>query len=735
MKKTLSRRNLFKAGGAVIVSFGFGGLNARAQAPAAAGRGTAQQPDVDGFIAIHADGTVTVLTSHVDVGTGIATAYRQVTAEEIGVPVQRVKIIEGDTALTPDHGGTGGSSGIPRGAADIRRAAATARQALLEMGAKQLSRPAPELTIADGEVRPRSGGPGVALATLMGGKRFSMKVNPNAELRNPATYTVVGKALLRDDVPGKCTGSHVYLQNFRLPGMLYGRVMRPPSIGAKLSSVDESSIKSIPDVRIVRIESFLGVVAKNEWAAIRASRELKVTWSESPALPGSEGLEPFLRNAPANPELQVVSRGDNNAGFAGAAKQLTATYYWPFQSHASLGPSCSVADYKESGATVYSSTQGPFAQRTTLAKVFGIPQDKLRLVYMDGSGSYGTNGANDADADALMLSRAVGAPVRVQWSRQDELAWDPKGPAQLLDMKGAIDAKGNITAWDVHMWLPSGPGGDRALLGPDAAGMTQEHGQGAGLMTLNADTPYAAPNVRVVATNLKNTPLRLSNLRAPGKIANVFASEGFADELAAAAGMDAVAFRRRGLSDPRALAVIDRAAQMIQWKERPSPNPQATQGNLLSGRGFAYARYKQAENYVALAMEVTVDRRSGQVTVRRVTCAHDCGLIVNPDGLRNQIEGNIVQTLSRALHEETVFDRSRVTSVDWASYPILRFPEAPAIDVVMINHPEEPAYGAGEAAAAPVAAALANAIFDATQVRLHSVPFRPEQLRTKLTKV
>jgi CO/xanthine dehydrogenase Mo-binding subunit len=316
--------------------------------------------------------------------------------------------------------------------------------------------------------------------------------------------------------------------------------------------------------------------------------------------------------------------------------------------------------------------------------------------------------------------------------RQDEHGWDPKGPAQLIDVRGGIDGSGNIVAWETQMWLPGGPQGDRALVGPDLAGMEQGHGQNAGAMTLNTDPPYASANVRVVSHNLKETPLRLSNLRAPGKIANVFAVESFTDELAVAAGMDAAAFRRRGLTDPRALAVLDRALAMIEWQPRVSPNPKARVGNLLVGRGLAYMRYKQAENYVALTMEVAVERSTGKIIVRRIACAHDCGLIVNPDGLRNQVEGNIIHTLGRTLHEEVTFDQSHVTSVDWASYPVLRFPEAPALEVALIDHPDQPSYGAGEAASAPVAGALANAIFDATGIRLRTVPFTPERVKSAL---
>jgi CO/xanthine dehydrogenase Mo-binding subunit len=731
--QSLSRRGLLKSGGVMIVSFTLGRGLAQGPPPGGpggpgGGRGPATQPDVDSFLAIHADGTVTILTSHVDVGTGLMTVLRQTAAEELGIPVERFNVIEGDTAITPDHGGTGGSSGVPRGAADIRRAAATARQALLGLGADQLKRPVSELTIANGEVRPTGGGTGAAVATLIGGKRFAIKVDANAPLKDPATYTVIGKPILRTDIPGKTTGRHVYVQDLTAPGMMHGRVVRPPALQAKIVSVDETSIRAIPDVRVVRIENFLGVVAKDEWAAVRAARGLKVTWSDWQGLAGSDTLERTMATEPSIRDQVAVNRGDTTAARAGATKRISATYYWPFQSHASLGPSCVVADVKESGTTVWSPTQDTFGLRRILAGTFGMQPDKVRVVYMDGSGSYGSNGAYDAAADAVLLSRAVGQPVRLQWMRGDELARDPKGPAQLLELHGGLDAQGNLVAWETNTRGASGPQWSGALLGPEAAGLIQAPAAGGGgvPVTQNADPPYAVANLRVNAHGLKDTAVRLSNLRAPGKIANVFAVESFTDELAAAAGMDPVAFRKRGLTDPRALAVIERAATMMDWQARPSPNRPAANG-LQTGRGIAYMRYKQMENYVAIAMEVAVDRASGKISVRRITCAHDCGLIVNPDGLRNQVEGNIMHTLSRSLHEEVTFDQSKVTSVDWRTYPILTFPEAPAIQVELINHPDQPSYGAGEAACAPVTAALANAIFDATGVRLRSVPFTPEK--------
>jgi nicotinate dehydrogenase subunit B len=736
---TVSRRDFLRAGGAIVVSFASGAAlpklaSAQGSAPTADLGKPLDPNEVDSFLGIHADGSVTLYTSRVDVGTGLRTAMSQIAAEELGIPFERFTVVEGDTALVPDHGGTGGSSGIPVGAKRVREAAATARQALLRLGAEQLKRPATELTIVDGVVQPTSGGSGVGIATLLAGKQLDLKIDAKVQVKDPAQYTVVGKPILRPDVTGKATGRNAFMQDLAVPGMLHGRVIRPPAIGAKLISVDESSIRHLPGVSVVRIESFLGVVSSDEWAAVRAARELKATWSEWQGLPGSDDLERHVRESAVDHDEVLVNKGDAAAALPTAAKQLSATYSWPFQSHASLGPSCAVADVPDDGATIWTSTQGTYGLRGNLAKIFAMPPEKLRVIFLDGAGSYGGNGNDDAAADAFLLSRNMKRPVRVQWMRQDEHGWDPKGPPQYLSLRGGLDAQGRIVSWETQMWLPKNVPGNRALIGVDAAGISQDNGQGAGLMTLNADPSYASPNTRVLIHYLADSALRISNLRAPGKIANVFAAESFADEMAAAAGADAVEFRLRGLSDPRAIEVLQRAADMIGWQTRPSPNPQAAQGNMLVGRGVAYMRYKQQENYVAIAMEVAVDRASGQIQVRRITCAHDCGLIVNPDGLRNQVEGCILQTLSRALREEVKFDRSRVTSLDWSSYPILRFPEVPPVEVALINRPEFPPLGAGEAATAPVAAALANAIFDATGVRLRTVPFTPARVESALAK-
>ncbi len=642
-------------------------------------------------------------------------------------------MIEGDTSVCPDQGGTGGSTGLTRGGTEIRAAAATARRALLALGAERLGQPVADLTIVDGQVRPLAGGAGVGIGTLIGGRRFALEVDRTAPLTASARHSVIGKPLLRPDVPDKCTGRQIYVQDFTLPGMLHGRVIRPPAIGATLVSVDESSLRGIPDARVVRIKSFLAVVAKDEWAAVRAASALKAAWTNWAGLPGHEGLDRYSRTAAIDRDQVIVDRGNPAAALPGAAKTLSATYFWPFQGHASLGPSCAVADVRADGtATVWSASQNAHGLRTNLAKVFGLPPGTLRVIFLEGAGSYGTNGSDHVAADALLVSKTIGQPVRVQWTRQDEHGWDPKGPQQLLDLRAGLDAAGRIIGWETEMWVPTAAPGARALLAADAAGLEQDHGQGAGQITQNGDPPYQTDNVRVVTHWLKETPLQLSNLRAPGKIANVFAVEAFTDELATAAGVDPVEFRLKRLTDPRAIEAITRTASAFGWQARTSPNPQARQGRLLVGRGLAYMRYKQNENYVAMAMEVAVDPATGRILVRRVTCAHDCGLIVNPDGLRNQVEGCIVQTLSRTLHEEVLFDRSRVTSVDWVSYPILTFPEVPAIDVILIDRPEQPLLGAGEAATAPVAAAVANAVFDATGVRLRTVPFTSARVKAAL---
>jgi CO/xanthine dehydrogenase Mo-binding subunit len=731
MSARLSRREFLQASGALVIGFTLPASAYAQQLPraeAALGK-TLDTGEVDGFLAVNADGSVTIYSGKVDLGQGLRIAIPQMAAEELGIGVERIAMVEGDTALTPDQGATGGSSGIMRGGVQIRQAAATAREALIALTAKRTGKPATEFDTADGEVRPKSGGAGIRFGDLVDDKRFGIKVDAKAKLRNPSSYKIVGQPLARPDIPDKVSGRHVYVHDFKLDGMLHARIVRPPAVGAKLIAVDEASIKTIPGARVVRVNDFVGVVAADEWDAVSAARMLKARWSESAPLPGAAAVREWMRAGPFEADETLVKKGDARRTLA-AVKKITAEFYWPMQSHASLGPSCAVADVSDGRATIWSASQATHRFHETIAKALALPKSAVRVIYLDGSGCYGMNGHDDAAADAALLSKAIGRPVRVQWSREDEHGWDPKAPPQLLALEGAVGDDGKIAAWRTEMWIPKATASlpNMPLLAIDAAGIAQTPGISTGLISQNGDPPYAVPHQEVIVHWLKSSPLRPSNFRAPGKVANCFAVESFTDMLAAATRRDAVEFRLQGLSDPRGIEVIRRAAALIGWQARPSPAPELAG----VGRGFSYIHYKHNESYVAMAMEVDVDKASGAIRVRRVACAHDCGLVINPAALKAQIEGNILQTLSRTLYEEVAFDNSRVTSVDWASYPILRFPDAPEILVELVDRPREPPLGAGEASATPVPAALANAVYDAVGTRITAVPFTRERVRAAL---
>jgi CO/xanthine dehydrogenase Mo-binding subunit len=515
--------------------------------------------------------------------------------------------------------------------------------------------------------------------------------------------------------------------------MLHGRVIRPPAIGASLIAVDESSVADIPGVRVVRIRDFLGVVAPREWNAERAARALTARWTAPETLPGSDNLFDFVRTTKVDHEQVLRQVGDPGPLLA-AGRVMAATYRWPAQSHGSIGPSCAVADVRADGATIWSASQITHNARPLLARFLGLSPERVRVIYVNGAGSYGTNGSDDAAADAALLSQAVGAPVRVQWSRADELGWDPKGPPQILDLRAALDAAGNVLGWETVAFLPANTPGLRTvpLLAVDAAGLDQPRGMNSAMIQQNIDPPYAIAHLRAAVRWLESTPLRPSNLRSPGKVGNVMAVEGFMDELAAAAGLDAVEYRLNQLDAPRGIAALKRAAAMLGWQARPSPAPDAATAPVMRGRGIAYCHYKGAENFLAMGMVVAVERASGTIRVERVVCVHECGLMVNPDGVRAQVEGGILQTLSRSLFEAVSFDRAGVTSTDWLSYPILAFPDVPALEIELIDRPHERPLGAGEAACAPVAAALGNAVFDATGIRLREAPFTAERMKAAL---
>jgi len=733
------RRSFLKTCGLLLVGFGLAdrrGAPAEAQAaisPDAFLGKTVDGNAVDGFLAIRADESVTLFSGKVDLGTGARAALRQMAAEELDVAVERITMIEGDTALTPDQGATAGSAGIAQGGVQIRRAAATARWTLLKLAAERLGRPTEDLEVVDGLVRPKGVSAGVSYGVLIGTHRFNLFVDPVAPLKDPTTYRVVGTPVRRPDVPAKVTGRHVFVHDFTLPGMLHGRVIRPPAVGATLLSVDAASVAPIGGVRVIRLGSFLGVVAEREWHAVRAARTLRATWSQGTGLPDQAALFDIVRATRVTRDETLAERGDLSGLTTVAAsggRTLAATYRWPMQTHGSIGPSCAVADVQADRVTIWTASQSTHHFRQVFSRVLALAPAQVRLIYLDGAGCYGMNGHEDAACDAALLSRAVGRPVRVQWSRQDEHGWDPKGPPQLLELRAALSAGGEVVAWDTQAWLPAATAGlpNIPLLAPAAAGIPQQPGMAAGAIQQNLEPPYEFPNVRAVVHWLASTPLRPSNIRSPGKIANVFALESFVDELAAAAGLDALEFRLRHLTDARGIEVLRRAAARMRWDRRPSPRPVNPLAPILVGRGLAYVHYKGAENRIALGMEVEVERRSGRVRVTRAVCAHDCGLMINPNCVESQVEGCILQTLSRALHEEVAFDRSRVTSVDWASYPILTFAEVPALEIELVQRLDQPPLGVGEAAAAPVAAALGNAVFDATGVRFRTVPFRPERV-------
>ena len=732
MNATLSRRALLKTGGALIVSFAVPASRAQRIVDGDAALGKPLDADaVDGFFALHRDGSITCYSGKVDLGQGLRIAIRQMAAEELGVPVDRIALVEGDTALTPDQGPTAGSSGVMRGGVQIRQAAATARQVLLAMASERLGKPATELEAVDGIVRVRGARDGIGYGDLVGDRPFAMKVDPKAPLQDPRDYRVVGKPLPRPDLPDKITGRHIYVHDLKLPVMLHGRVVRPPAPGAKLVGVDEASVAQIAGVQVVRRGDFVGVVGRDEWDVVRAAHALKVTWSDRTPLVGADKVQAWMRAGPFEANESLVTRGDVAAALSEAGGRRSATYYWPMQTHGSIGPSCAVADVRKDRATIWTASQATHKYRPTFARFLDLPVENVRLIYLDGAGCYGMNGHDDAAADAALLSKAIGMPVRVQWMRADEHGWDPKGPPQLLEVSGAVGRDGAIAAWRTEMWLPRATANlpNVPLLGPEAAGIAQPKGISTGLISQNGDPPYGAPNVEVIVHWLAESPLRPSNIRAPGKIANVFAVEAFTDELAAAAGVDPLAFRLRQLKDPRGAEVLRRAAALFGWTPRATGDARAFSGR---GNGIAYSHYKHNETYVAMAMEVEVDRARGAIDVRRVACAHDCGLVVNPDALQAQIEGNILQTLSRTLLEEVAFEPSGVTSRDWASYPILRFRDAPDIRIDVIDRPTEPPLGAGEAACVCVPGALANAVYDAVGVRLRTVPFVAPRVKQAL---
>ena len=681
----------------------------------------AQFNQVDDWIAIQPDGTVTVFSGKVELGTGVKTALAQIVAEELDVPIDRINMVMGDTALTPDEGYTAGSTTIQFGGFALRHASAEARAALLDLASDRLDAAIEELIVRDGVISvshhlDRS----ITYAELLGEKKFKRRITLKAPLKRPQEYRIVGQPIPRLDLPRKISGTASFVHDVRLPGMLHGRVVRPPSPGAKLISLDESSV---PDVRVVHRGNFVAVVAEREEQAVRAAQQIKVTWRETPHWPKQSDLYSYLRSQPTTDNV-IVEEGKVDAALKRAAQRLTAIYAQPFQAHASIGPSCAVADVQADRAVIWSNSQGVFPLRGALAELLEMSPDQVQVIHAEGAGSYGHNGSDDAAADAAILSQAVGKPVRVQWSRQDEFAWEPYAPAMVMEVRGGLDKQGHVIAWDYGVWTPSHTnrprGKGQLLAGQLIHGGRAPRPQWFGGGDRNAPTNYDFANQRVTAHWLTGLPLRTSSMRTLGGAANTFANESFMDELATAAQVDPLEFRLRHLSDPRAIAVLRAAAERSGWGT-PLPGGQ--------GRGLAFAQYENDVAYVATVAHVQVDQDSGALRVLRIVTAHDCGLIINPDGLRNQIEGNILQSLSRALYEEVTFDESHITSIDWDTYPILKFSDVPEVNVVLINQPDQPAVGAGEPATITTAPAIANAIYNAIGARVRQIPLTPQRIK------
>jgi nicotinate dehydrogenase subunit B len=732
-----SRRDMLKGGGALIVSFSFASHIEAALAQGAATPKPLALTEVDSFLAIDAKGMCTVYSGKVDLGTGTDTALMQIVAEELDLPLARIRLVTGDTMLTPDQGTTWGSLTIQLGGMQLRNAAATARQALVAEAAKKLGVKPEEVTLANGVAS--AGGKKVTYAQLVGGKAFSLKLDHTepAKAKDPKEHKIVGKTVARVDIPDKVTGRFTYMHDFRLPGMLHGRVVRPPAFGAKLESVDEGSIKDIAGiVKVVRDGNFLGVVARSEWAAIKAARMLKATWSKSETLPDQAKLYEHVRATKVLKD-EVTGNVGSTADAMGkeGVKVHKATYDFAIHIHGSIGPSCAVAEFKDGKLTSWSASQATHNLRKQLAKMFGMDVANVRCVYVEGAGCYGRNGHEDAAADAALLAKAVGQPVRVQWSRADEHGWEPKGPPTLIDLRAAMDAAGNVTAWESEFFIPQQtPGGFFVpLVAATLAGMPVDDHIAPGNIFQNSNIPYKFANVKAVCHRLETTPFRPSWIRTPGRMQNTYANECFMDELAAAAKADPFEFRRKYLdpNDKRGLEVLDRLAALSKWDKRPSPQAGAS-GNIVKGRGMSYVKYELVRTYVGTVAEVEINRTTGEIRVPKFYVVHDCGQIINPDGLKNQIEGNVVQTVSRTLIEELKFNRSMVTSLDWETYPILTFPQVPDIVIELIDRPNERPWGAGEPAAAVVPSAISNAVFDAIGVRLRSVPYTPDKVKAAL---
>jgi nicotinate dehydrogenase subunit B len=751
MKRTISRRKFVVGTGALVVGFsGTSGITPRivsAQVVAASlSPSLAKAPRLDSWIKISASGAVTVLTGKVEIGQGIKTALAQIAADELDVAMDRVTVLTADTDNTPDEGGTTRSHSIIESGRALRSAAAEARAFLLAKAAERLGAPAKELTVNDGLVSSIAGNEKITYWSIIGDKQFNQVVTGTATAKDPAARIYVGKSIARLDIPGKVTGAPSFVQDLRLPGMLHGRVLRPPidRADAKLMSIESRRALMVPGViKVVQNGSFVGAIAEREEQAIVALEALKQDsqW-ELATLPQQEKLKEQLLELPAASRV-LRNDGDVVDALRKAYHTVEATYFVPFQSHASIGPSCAVAQVMDGTLTVWTHSQNVFALRTDLAQALGKPEREVRLIHMEGAGCFGQNGADDAPLDAAVLALAVpGRPIRVQWMRNDEFAWEPKGPAMVIRIKAGVDVGGNITAWDYeyltgpHVSRYGNQGRSVAIgawyLGRPAQPFFSQGNNatslGARVPVVGAEAFYDCPNKRAVehVTRLFS-PLRTGELRGVAGLPHSFAVQSMLDELAARVAADPVEFRLRFIKDARMRAVIEAATRRAGWTPGASPSGK--------GRGFSSIYYDFVAGprvteiaRAAAVAEVDVDTASGRIKVKRVVAAFDVGQIINPDGVRNQMEGGIIQALSRSLMEEVTYADGKVTSVDWTRYPILGFPDLPEIEIVLLDQPNEQPGGVGEIQAPIIPGAIGNAIYDAIGVRVRDLPFTPAHL-------
>ena len=731
----LDRRHVLKGGGALIISFSLTRAFAQDQtvpaaAPPSPPGSLKNSPYLDSWIRIDADGVITVFTGKAELGQGFKTAFQQIAAEELNVPFASLKVVTADTKLTANEGYTSGSHSMQDSGTAIQNAAAQARELLLAEAAKRLDVSIDTLQSEDGVVIAPDGRR-LSYGELVSGDMLHVQAQPSSKLKDPSTLKVMGQSIPRVDIPAKVTGGVAYVQDLRLSGMVHARVVRPPSYGAQLVDCDVAAIEKMPGVvKVVRDGNFLAVVAAEEFQAIKAMNALAnaAKWQEVAQLPKLNDLPSVLTNL-ASQDSVIFQRSDPSVS---GQRTIEATYTRPYQSHGSVGPSCAVAQLADGAMTVWSHTQGVYPDRQAIADMLRMPPASIRVIHVEGSGCYGHNGADDAAADAAMIARALpGVPVRVQWTREQEHAWEPYGPAMVTRLKASLDAAGKIADWNFEVFSNTHsmrPGGAGCLLAaqhmaqpvavPPAKPIPLPEGGG----DRNAIPIYTFPNAHVVHHFIPTMPIRISAMRALGAYHNVFSIESFMDELAALAGVDPVEFRLNHLDDPRGRDVIEKAAQGFGWRKGQAASDR--------GFGFAFARYKNLAAYCAIASEVEVNRETGRARLVRAVAAVDSGQVVNPDGLINQIEGAIIQSTSWTLYESVTFDARRITSIDWQTYPILRFDAVPeSIEVHIINRPGKPFLGSGETGQGPAAASVANAIANATGIRLRDLPLTRKRIK------